>query len=204
MKRGVTTGFTLVPSPGEIYPEALPEWAGPAQRPTDYDDVLARVRACGVHAVDLRPALIAAKRQGSIYRRTDSHWTFLGAAFGYNAMLEAIGRPDWRIPMDLSAWPGRTVRNGDLPALAGLEPRDETVPVERRYDAPPQRTQIEGLQFTTRTPFTVAGKGPGPTVLVIGDFFTEDPCPRSSSTTWASMPGSTTRSAPSTREFSTR
>jgi alginate O-acetyltransferase complex protein AlgJ len=176
--RGVRTGFALVPSPGEIYPEALPPWAGPARRPTDYDHVIARVRACGVAAVDLRPALIAAKRQGLIYRRTDSHWTLLGAAFGYNAMLEAVGRPDWRVAIDPRAWRERTFRNGDLPALAGLEPRDERAPVERRFEGPPlPRVTIQGVEFANHPPFVIDGKGPGPTLLVIGDSFTEDPMP---------------------------
>jgi alginate O-acetyltransferase complex protein AlgJ len=170
-------GFSLIPSPGEIYPEALPAWAGPAKRPTDYDEVLARVRACGVAAVDLRPALIAAKREGLIYRRTDSHWTLLGAAFGYNAMLDAIGRPDWRFTIDPHDWYDRTFV-GDLPAMAGLEPREERAPVERRFEAPAlPRAIIPGLRFATNPPFVIEGKGPGPTLMVIGDSFTKDPMP---------------------------
>jgi hypothetical protein len=176
--RGIRTGFSLIPSPGEIYPEMLPAWAGPAKRPTDYDDVLARVAACGVSTVDLRPALIAAKRQGLIYRRTDSHWTLLGAAFGYNGMLETIGRPDWRFAIDPAAWYERAFV-GDLPAMAGLDPREERAPVERRFEGPPAlRVAIPGLKFATDAPFTIEGKVvAGPTVLVIGDSFTKDPMP---------------------------
>jgi hypothetical protein len=175
-KRGVRTGFALIPSPGEVYPEGLPLWAGPAQRPTDYDDILARVRTCGVEAVDLRPALIAARAHGQIYRRTDSHWTLLGAVYGYNAMLDAIGRPDWRLAIDPNAWHDRVFRTGDLPAMAGLEPRDEHALVEERFEqAPLLRTAILGVRFANKPPFVVEGKKPGPTVLLIGDSYTEDP-----------------------------
>ncbi len=175
-KTGVRTGFTLIPSPGEIYPEALPTWAGPIKRPTDYDDVLQRVRACGVPAVDLRPALRAARSQGPIYRRTDSHWTLLGATVGYNAMLDAVGRPDWRVGIDPKAWRMEIVVNGDLPAMAGVEPREERAPAESRFEGTPlPRTPLPGLAFATRAPFTIAGKGAGPTLLVIGDSFTEKP-----------------------------
>lgn len=175
--RGIRTGFTLIPSPGEIYPEKLPSWAGPAKHPTDYDEVMTRVRACGVAAVDLRPTLIAARGQGLIYRRTDSHWTLLGAAFGYNAMLETIGRPDWRFTIDPNAWYDRTFV-GDLPAMAGLEPREEQAPVERRFEGPPlSRVTLQGLHFATDGPFVIEGRSRGPTVLVIGDSFTKDPMP---------------------------
>jgi hypothetical protein len=155
----------------------LPSWAGPAKRPTDYDEVMARVRACGVAAVDLRPALTAARRQGLIYHRTDSHWTLLGAAFGYNGMVEAIGRPDWRFAIDPKDWYDRTLV-GDLPAMAGLEPREERAPVTGRFEAPPlPREPIQGLHFATDAPFVIKGRKAGPTVLVIGDSFTKDPMP---------------------------
>jgi hypothetical protein len=176
---GIRSGFTIVPSPGEIYPEALPPWAGPAKRPTDYDRILAGVRACGMSAVDLRPALRAAKRDGLIYRRTDSHWTLLGAAIGYNAMLEAIGRPEWRMVIHREAWFGRSLLNGDLPAMAALEPRPEIVPAEERFERPrgPPRTPVPGVAFAARPPFMIETNRPAPTVLVIGDSFTENPMP---------------------------
>ena len=176
-KQGIRMGFALIPSPAEIYPEKAPSWAGPAKRPTDYDETLIRVRACGVATIDLRPALIAAKSQGLIYQRTDSHWTLLGAAFGYNAMLETIGRPDWRFPIDPSAWYDRTFV-GDLPAMAGLEPREDRAPVERRFEGPAlPRVTLQGLHFATDAPFVIEGRSRGPTVLVIGDSFTKDPMP---------------------------
>ena len=175
--RRIRTGFALIPSPGEIYPEALPAWAGPVKHPTDHDQVIARVRACGVAAVDLRPTLIAAKRHGPIYRRIDSHWTLLGAAFGYNAMLDAVGRPDWRFAIEPSAWYDRSFV-GDLPAMAGLEPREERAPLTGRFEGPAlPRVTIQGVHFSNDAPFVIKGKAAGPTVLVIGDSFTKDPMP---------------------------
>ena len=177
--RGVRSGFAIVPSPGEIYPEVLPPGAGPARRPTDYDRILASVRACGMDAVDLRPALRAAKRDGLVYRRTDSHWTLLGAAVGYNAMLEAVGKPEWRMAIQPEAWFGKPLLNGDLPAMAALEPRLETVPDEERFERLRglPRIPVTGVQFAARPPFVIDGGKTGPTVLVIGDSFTENPMP---------------------------
>jgi hypothetical protein len=102
--------------------------------------------------------------------------TLLGAVYGYNAMLDAIGRPDWRLAIDPNAWHDRVFRTGDLPAMAGLEPRDEHALVEERFEqAPLLRTAILGVRFANKPPFVVEGKKPGPTVLLIGDSYTEDP-----------------------------
>lgn len=177
--RGARDVFAPVPSPGEIYPEHLPPWAGPARQPTDYDRVLAGADACGLRAVDLRPALRAAKRQGLVYRRTDSHWTPLGAVIGFNAILEAIGEPDWRADVRPASWPARRLVNGDLPAMAALEPRAETLPVPESFErlGGMPRIPVEGAAYTMGRPFTIEGAGSGPTVLVIGDSFTENPMP---------------------------
>ena len=40
-----------------------------------------------IPAVDLRPALIAAKAEGKVYRMNDTHWTALGAVAAFNAIV---------------------------------------------------------------------------------------------------------------------
>jgi alginate O-acetyltransferase complex protein AlgJ len=170
---------TLVPSPGEIYPEHAPAWAGPARRPTDYDRVLAGVRACGAPALDLRPALIAAKPQGRLYHMTDSHWTPRGALAGYDAIAAALGHADWVLPAQRSAWPTVSLSDGDLLRLARQEPRPETVAVHDWIHLPPGARQapIEGLTARMGRPFVVETDHAGPTVLVVGDSFTIDSLP---------------------------
>lgn len=173
--RGTPMLFTLVPSPGDIYPEHLPAWVGPPTRPTDYDRLLARLAGCGVRALDLRPPLIAAKGEGQLYRQTDSHWTIQGAMIGFNAIVHALGRPDWAVRPETMAWREEALSGGDLPRLAGLEPRPEKVRIYARFEdgmTPPQEP-LEGVWRRDGAPYRISMRQAGPTVLVIGDSFTE-------------------------------
>jgi hypothetical protein len=174
-QRGARVLFTLVPSPAEIYPEHLPAWAKPLKRPTDYDRVLASAGRCGVNTVDLRAALWAAKGDGALYRQTDSHWTTQGAMVGFNAIVRALGRPEWAA--DLAATPARRLLalDGDLPRMAGLEPQPEEVKIYRLFedDVAPRRAPLLGVEYRDAPPYRVADERDGPSVLVIGDSFTE-------------------------------
>jgi hypothetical protein len=176
---GAKVLFTLVPSPGEIYPEKLPSWAGPAQRPTDYDRILARVRACGLNALDLRPALIAAKGRGLLYRRTESHWNMRGLTVGYDKMTEALGMPGWRFVARPSEWREGPLADGDLPRLAGLGPRAETIPINSLLEqaASRPRSPIAGVSYQRRAPYLIDTGRAGPSLLLIGDSFTVDHMP---------------------------
>jgi len=178
-RRGVRMLFTLVPSPGEIYPEHVPAWAGPAERATDYDRVLAGVQACGAATLDLRPVLAAAKGQGQLYRATDSHWTPRGALAGYDAIVAALGHADWRLPAPAGPWPTVTRTDGDLLRLAGREPMAEQVEVHPWTHLPAGARQepIGGATARMGQPFVVETGRAGPIVLVIGDSFTIDDMP---------------------------
>jgi len=177
--RGVRVLVTLVPSPGEIYPADIPAWAGPARRPTDYDRVLAGLRGCGAEALDLRPALERAKPQGQLYRLTDSHWTPRGSLAGYDAIIVALGHPDWTLPADRTAWAQVERADGDLLRLAGQAPRPEAVQVHGWTKLPPGavRAPLADLSWKFGAPFEVATGRAGPTVLIVGDSFTVDDMP---------------------------
>jgi alginate O-acetyltransferase complex protein AlgJ len=177
--RGARTVFTLAPSPGEIYPEKAPAWAGPARRPTDYDRVVAGVRRCGVTALDLRRVLISAKPQGRLYRATDSHWTPRAWLLGYDALAAAMGRTDWLLPAERSSWQAVDLTGGDLPRLAGLETRTERVEIHDWMHLPPEarKAPIGGVTSKMGQPFLVETGRAGPTVLIVGDSFTVDSLP---------------------------
>lgn len=176
---GARAIFTLVPSPGEIYPEHTPVWAGPPRRPTDYDRVLAGVRRCGVAALDLRPVLIGAKAQGPLFRTTDSHWTPRGALLGYDALVAALGHADWTLSAKRSAWPSVYRSDGDLQRLAGREARVEAVAIHDWMHLPPgaHQSEIEGVASHMGRPFLVETGRAGPTVLIVGNSFTINSLP---------------------------
>jgi alginate O-acetyltransferase complex protein AlgJ len=137
--------WAVAPNSSTIYQDDLPWCARNPGRKTEYDLFLSDLAERGVKAVDLRPALKAARSQGKVYLRHDSHWTPRGAIAGYNAVVEADGHPDWRVDPATALGPPTLVKGGDLARLAGVQDQaTETVepltpPVEGR-----RRTNLHG------------------------------------------------------------
>lgn len=77
----------LIPSAAEIWAEQLP----PGAENWDQAAFLEQANRAGIPMVDFHAAL-AAHRNEPIFYRTDHHWTTLGAFYGANAVLEALGR----------------------------------------------------------------------------------------------------------------
>ncbi len=132
-----------------------------------------QVRGCGVSAVDLRPSLRAAKDVGQLYRRTDTHWTALGALIAYNRVVAAMGRPDFAIPLAGVRWTSATRLDGDLPRYAGRSPIPETVmsPDILQLPESARHTTLSGFHAKLE-PSSISSSVSGPTVLIIGDSFT--------------------------------
>jgi hypothetical protein len=134
--QGIPYLVVIPPEKQAIYPEHLPPLlhTPPLDRPTRLDELLAWMKAkkSPVPILDLRPALLAAKKEvGEVYRRTDSHWNDEGAYVGYREILSALRPllpadryPDF-FPEPRTAY---TVTDGgmvgaDLSALLSLEDR---------------------------------------------------------------------------------
>src|SRR5262249_60286975 len=71
---------TVPPNGSTINRDRLPGWAGQASSETEYDLMMTALAARNVQALDLRPALLAARSRYPGYRRTDTPWNRLGAA----------------------------------------------------------------------------------------------------------------------------
>src|SRR5262249_4866611 len=80
-----------------------------------------------VKVLDLRPLLLEAKQRERVYFKTDSHWNYLGAEVGYNALVATLksvvpsvpGVPLRRPPYD----PKVVFVSGDLSKRLGLPER---------------------------------------------------------------------------------
>ena len=76
-----------------------------------------------VRFVDLRPALLAAKRADRLYHRTDTHWNDRGAFVGYQSIVDALAEefPGLR-SASRSAFEPRVVQSEglDLARMLGL------------------------------------------------------------------------------------
>ncbi|HQR11406.1 MAG TPA: hypothetical protein PLW68_08770 [Casimicrobiaceae bacterium] len=137
--RGIAYVVAVVPEKYTIYPEHLPEWAGKPVRPSPYDRVVAGLAGSGVVLLDLRPALLDAKRHDRVYYQTDSHWNYLGAMVGYDLIIREVQRalPAGRLPQIVAAKrpvfvAGVDHYSGDLIGMLGLPGRireDDVAPL---------------------------------------------------------------------------
>ena len=107
--------FGLIPSAAEIWADRLPAGAPTADEKAIIDQLYF---STGASTIDLYGALNA-HRDEDIYYRTDHHWTSLGAFYGANALLEALGME----PLDLNDYQKTTVTDrfyGTLFSTSGV------------------------------------------------------------------------------------
>jgi alginate O-acetyltransferase complex protein AlgJ len=166
--RGVGFLVAVPPNAATIYADDLPNWAQNRGRRTEYDLMLDELAAHGVRAVDLRPALKAARSGGPVFYMHDSHWTARGALAAFNAVAEADGRTDWRLDPGSALGPPQAREGGDLARMLG---EDATETVED-LTLPAARTQL--LTADPVSDFVGTLDRPGPTIMVFGDSFTQD------------------------------
>jgi alginate O-acetyltransferase complex protein AlgJ len=127
--RGIAYLFVVAPDKHEIYPEFMPDTIRRHAGPTRSDQLVGHLRARStVPVLDLRPALLEAKRDARIYHRTDSHWNDLGAFVASQQILGRLheltgGRMPELAPPQAGAFDRRTGRASgqDLARMLGLE-----------------------------------------------------------------------------------
>ena len=169
-QRGVKFLVALPPNSSTIYQDDLPIWAQNRGKTTEYDLLLQDLAERGVEAIDLRPAMTAARSGGEVFLMHDSHWTQRGALAAFNAIVEADGHPDWRLDPESALGPPTTRRGGDLARMLGVEDGATETVEELRL---PSKGKPEALSGGASPDFVLASDEPGPTVLVLGDSFTE-------------------------------
>ena len=127
--QGITYLFVIAPDKHAIYPEFLPDGLQRTPGPSRADQLVAHLRAHStVPVLDLRPALLEAKRDARNYHRTDSHWNDLGALVASQQILGRLheltgGRLPALAPLPASAFDRRDRRapGKDLARMLGLE-----------------------------------------------------------------------------------
>ena len=122
------------PDPLSVYPEAasneLYEKRAAVTRLDQIRSALSDTE--GVSFLDVRPVMKENADVGMLYYRTDTHWTELGAYFGYRAIIERISADYPGIsPVPFTRLNRRTVTGspGDLSGFAGLSGIKEKITV---------------------------------------------------------------------------
>jgi hypothetical protein len=160
------------PNASTIYADRLPLWARNRGQRTEYDVLLSDLAARGIQAVDLRPVLTAARTDGEVYLRHDTHWTARGAVAAFNAIVQADSHPDWKLDPDSVLGPPETVVGGDLARLLG-EAAEVSEPAQLLKLPAPHRELMAPAEGSP-APYLVTTERAGPTIMIIGDSFTED------------------------------
>ncbi|QFR33646.1 hypothetical protein [Ancylobacter sp. TS-1] len=172
----------IAPNAQTVTRENLPAYARRAMKtPTEYDLIAERMAADGIPFVDLRPLMEAAKKDGPIYFRYDTHWNERGALLAFNAAMDAAGRPDLAVSPEAALGPPVARPDGDLLRLAGLEQPD---PPDRRFQwqepfiAPQNLAPVAGAVMEADHPIfhseAFETGHAGPRIMVVGDSFTRD------------------------------
>ena len=188
--------FGLIPSAAEIWADRLPAGAPTADEKAVIDQLYF---STGAATIDLYSAL-ASHSGEDIYYRTDHHWTSLGAFYGANAILEALGME----PLTLDGYQKTTVTeafNGTLFSTSGvrwLPPDqidtyipDQGVKVTSWFKGAPQEGSLyvdSYLEVKDKYSYFLGGRQPlcvvesekapdGPKVLIIRDSYSDSLTP---------------------------
>lgn len=124
-ERGIRYLVAVAPNKESIYPEFLPDAYKQVGAVSRMDQIMEYLRTkTGVNVLDLRPALLEAKKHAQVFYSTDSHWNARGAFPAYQAIIGRLGK-DFPLvkPMEASSFIAKefTFFGGDLSYLVGLE-----------------------------------------------------------------------------------
>ena len=180
--RGGKYVFVVAPDKHSIYPEYLPEWVVKSAQPSKLDQLLAHLRAhSSVTVLDLRPALLAAKKSGPTYLQTDTHWNKFGAFIGYQQLMQTLqGQLPGMNPLPLEAFDRKKIvrRGGDLAVCLGqqeeIQETNDVLFVPRPPLTPLIQTDVGSIGEQTGTG-AVLTRNPDATgkVVVFRDSFAE-------------------------------
>ncbi|MEI6899037.1 MAG: hypothetical protein WCL00_04110 [Bacteroidota bacterium] len=137
--KGIRFYVAFPPMKPEVYPEKLPAGFRRAMDGTVTDQIIEAISVDSTIAfIDLRKALLKAKKEDQLYPQTDNHWNQVGAFFGYQAIMNRIckdfpflhplTRADFNFKME-------QYDGGNLANMIGLDeyfPRKEKVPVMKK------------------------------------------------------------------------
>ncbi|MBB5363987.1 alginate O-acetyltransferase AlgX-related protein [Deinococcus humi] len=97
-KDGAKLVVALIPAKVRIYPQEVGRAGVPASHDTLYADFRDRLEDADIAAPDLAAALKAARSQGNVFLRTDTHWTPLGAEIAARAVAETVQELNLELP----------------------------------------------------------------------------------------------------------
>lgn len=97
--RGIPYVILIGPNKNAIYPEYMPDNINRISLKTRLDQVLEYLSADEKAViVDVREALLAAKKEQWVYGKTDTHWNSFGAFIAYRELMKALSKNSRSVP----------------------------------------------------------------------------------------------------------
>jgi alginate O-acetyltransferase complex protein AlgJ len=89
--KGIELVILPLPAKSDVYSSQLPNRLQSDVMQSAYAEFLPALRAVGLHVVDARGALLAQKKRGNVFLKSDTHWSPAGARAASEAAAAAIG-----------------------------------------------------------------------------------------------------------------
>ncbi len=171
--QGIRLLVVIAPNKETIHPEYLPANITKIGKESRSDQLIEHMKAHGKTAIlDLREALLEAKRQGQVFYRTDTHWNGMGSYAAYTAIMEYMHTIDPNLepwPLDRFTLTQQTF-SGDLANFLTMRGRwiEPTVGLEPKYERHAELVRTDPTQSlrSWHNPHVTT-----PSVLVISDSF---------------------------------
>jgi len=182
-EKGIKFYLAIPPLKQEIYPEHLPLKYSKLPGLNVTEKVIDLIRKDPlVNFIDLKSALINAKKHGRLYFKTDNHWNSLGGYYGYRSIIERI-KKDFPsiIPLDTNDFTMKmkVINGANIAQFINIseyikdESTDHTVKVERAsyekpkgYKAPAALLHPQEFEVVRRV------KNPSlPTIVIVRDSY---------------------------------
>ena len=165
-RRGIPYLVVIVPNTHTLYPEYLPDWVTRFRSESRLDQLRARMDAHStLRILDLRRALLDAKRHMRVSFRTDTHWNEYGAFIGYQEIMKRLAvwfpalQPE---KLDDFIVATRIRPGGDMAQMIGAQDAHPEESIELTPLAPRQatvrQTQREGRVGNQRIPTIVVSE----------------------------------------------
>ena len=168
--QGIPLIVVIAPNKESIHPEHLPASIAILGEQDRLDQFLQYTQAYSdTPIIDLRPALLAAKAQGPLYFRTDTHWNPYGAYIAYETILQQMPAGLGLQPAPLQNFErARMQLSGDLSQYIRITPSlsEESIGLSPRK---PRLTQFE--EGHNRTLTSTVGNPGLPRAIVYRDSF---------------------------------
>ncbi len=182
--RGIGFWVVFAPNKHTIYREYLPAYLTVVKDNTMHDLMVEECsrRGSQLQMIDLRPVLLAAKREHRVYHRTDSHWNHMGAFLAYREVMGRlqVGFPELE-PLQLDdfqqvhgRWAG--LGNARMLGISKLV-SEEILYLRRDFARRISDRRLLDAHQPVSTSIAETNLTQAPVVFIVGDSFIEAPLP---------------------------